>query len=72
MKKPGTIISKQAHMEASSKFYFADRYERSAQTEEHPDRVRMLLEKAAKLKEEAAKLFGFDSYREFEDFHEAI
>lgn len=72
MKKPGTIISKQAHMEASSKFYFADRYECSAQKEENPERARILREKSEKLKDEAAKMFGFVDYQEFEDFHEAI
>lgn len=72
MKKPGTIISKQAHMEASSKFYFADQYERSARKEENPERARMLQEKSEKLKDEAAKIFGFADYQEFEDFHEAI
>lgn len=72
MKKPGTVISKQAYMEASSKFYFADQHERSAQKEENPERARMLREKSEKLKDEAAKIFGFVSYQEFEDFHEAI
>lgn len=72
MKKPGTEISKQDYMKASSKFYFADQHERSAQKEEDPERARMLREASVKLKDEAAKIFGFVDYREFEEFHEAV
>ena len=72
MKKPGTVISKQDYMEASSKFYFADQHERSAQKEKDPERARMLRETSVKLKDEATKIFGFVDYQEFEDFHEAV
>lgn len=58
MRKPGVEVSKKDYMEASMKFYFAERTE---------DR-----ERAAKLNDEAARLLGFANYEEFEDFNENI
>lgn len=58
MRKPGVEVSKQDYMEASLKFYLADRSED--------------LERTDKLNNEAAKLLGFADYEEFEAFHEDI
>lgn len=58
MRKPGVEVSKQDYMEASLKFYLADRSED--------------LERADKLNNEAVKLLGFADYEEFEAFHEDI
>lgn len=70
MKKPGTIVTKEQFMDASMKFYFADRYERSAEREENPERAAMLKAKSEKLNDDAAKILGFVDYNEFEEFHE--
>lgn len=58
MKKPGVEVSKNNFMEASLKFYLADRTEDKA--------------RADRLNDEASKLLGFADYAEFEDFHEKI
>lgn len=58
MRKPGVEVSKQDFMEASLKFYLADRSEDQERTN--------------KLNNEAARLLGFADYDEFEAFHEDI
>lgn len=70
MKKPGTIVTKEQFMDASMKFYFADRYERSARQETNPERAELLKVKSAKLNDQASRILGFVDYNEFEEFHE--